>query len=124
MKTFMQRVAGLVALTGSLFAAGCVHATAPVWKVGNPVVGQAVARDLCSGCHAVGREGLSPNPKAPLFREVLSGYRPDRLAEDLNNATAIAHTNMPTFHFGDEHAYDLVAYLLTIQEKPFAPPAY
>lgn len=98
--------------------AACASEPKPKWMSGDPRVGKQVAEDLCSTCHAVGRTGESPNPAAPTFRTVLANYRPDWLADDLHNAVEISHLNMPTFHFGEDHEYDLVAYLLTIQENP------
>jgi mono/diheme cytochrome c family protein len=107
---------GLVALA----AAACATEPQPAWKSGDPVIGKQVAQDLCAQCHSVGKTGASPNLAAPPLRTVLASYRPDWLAEDLHNAVAISHAKMPTFHFGEDHEYDLVAYLVTIQDKPVA----
>jgi mono/diheme cytochrome c family protein len=104
-----------------LLLSACATAPEPKWKDGDPKVGHEVARDLCSSCHAIERTGDSPHPGAPPFRGVLESYRPDWLAEDLHNSVAIAHARMPTFYFGEDHEYDVVAYLLTIQEKPPRP---
>jgi mono/diheme cytochrome c family protein len=102
----------------ALAAGACATEPEPAWKSGNAEVGKQVAQDLCSSCHSVGATGESPNAAAPPLRGVLANYRPDWLAEDLHNSVAISHAKMPTFYFGEEHEYDLVAYLMTIQEKP------
>lgn len=82
---------------------------------GDPVEGRKVAGELCASCHSVEAVGESPNPVAPPLRLVLSSYAPDRLAEDLENAVAIRHLEMPRFYFGENHARDVVAYIETIQ---------
>ena len=102
----------------ALLAGACATEPQPAWKTGDPKVGEKVAQDLCSSCHSIGATGESPNVSAPPLRTVLGNYRPDWLAEDLHNSVAISHRNMPTFYFGEDHEYDLVAYLLTIQERP------
>jgi cytochrome c len=106
---------GLAALA---VLAGCATG-APVdtSKPGDPAVGLQVAQDLCASCHAVGASGASPNPGAPVFRTVLARYAPDTLVADLKRAAAISHRNMPTFIMTDQHAEDLVAYLVSIQAQ-------
>jgi hypothetical protein len=52
------------------------------------------------------------------LRRVLAGYPPGWLATDLHNGRAIRFQKMPVFHFGEGHEYDLIAYLLDIQETP------
>jgi cytochrome c len=84
---------------------------------GDPAVGLQVAQDLCSSCHAVGRTGDSPTPAAPVFRTILAQYNPGALTVDLKRAAAISHRNMPTFVMTDQHAEDLVAYLVSIQPR-------
>ena len=102
----------------AVMAGACATQPQPGWKSGDPDVGKQVVRDLCSSCHSIWATGDSPNPAAPPLRRVLANYRPDWLAEDLHNSVAISHAKMPTFYFGEEHEYDIVAYLMTIQEKP------
>jgi 2-(1,2-epoxy-1,2-dihydrophenyl)acetyl-CoA isomerase len=107
--------AGLSAI--ALLVAACAATPEPtVLRAGDAAEGQKVAQSLCSSCHAVGASDDSPNAKAPPLRNVLSTYPPATLVRDLRNAVAISHRNMPTFHFGEGHADDLVAYLVTIQD--------
>jgi hypothetical protein len=91
--------------------------------MGDPEVGHQVAQDLCADCHAVERTGDSRNSAAPPLRTVLATYPPEWLATDLNTGQAIAFRRMPVFHFGEGHEYDLVAYLISIQETPPQQPA-
>lgn len=100
-----------------LALSACVSNTAPA-HVGDPAEGRKVAYDLCSGCHAAGPTGESPDPKAPPLRTVLSRCPEDKLMQDLTDAVHIAHLKMPQFYFGDTHAADVVAYLKTIQSQP------
>jgi cytochrome c len=97
--------------------AGCTTAPEPAYH-GDPVVGLEVAQSLCASCHAIGRQGASPNPRAPPLRSVLAHYQPDRLVRDLEASVRISHLRMPTFYFGEHHAADVVAYLETIQQQP------
>ncbi|HEX5007742.1 MAG TPA: c-type cytochrome [Hyphomonadaceae bacterium] len=110
-------IAASIAAAGafSLVLAGCSSAPEPAYD-GDPVVGLEVAQSLCASCHAIGREGASPNPGAPPLRNVLANYRADRLAQDLEKSVSISHLRMPTFYFGEHHAADVVAYLKTIQD--------
>lgn len=77
--------------------------------------GRAIAEANCSSCHAVGTEGESPNPKAPVFRSVLSRYNPDVLNTELIIGMQVAHKPMPAFQFEPVAADALVAYLRSIQ---------
>ena len=97
--------------------AACTTTEEPAYY-GDPVVGLEVAQSLCASCHAVDRDGASPNPGAPPLRSVLATYQPDRLVKDLEASVSINHRRMPTFYFGEHHAADLVAYLETIQPPP------
>lgn len=110
-------------IIAALALTACATEPTPAWQSGDPEVGHRVAQDLCAQCHAVERTGDSPNTAAPPFRAILSTYRPDWLADDLHTSQAIAFRKMPVFHFGDGHEYDIVAYLMTIQDKPFHTPA-
>lgn len=113
-----------LAIAGSLALAACATEPTPAWQTGDAEVGHQVARDLCADCHAVERTGDSPNSAAPPLRTVLATYPPEWLATDLNTSQTIAPRRMPVFHFGEGHEYDLVAYLLSIQEtRPQQPAA-
>jgi mono/diheme cytochrome c family protein len=95
--------------------AACSTTAEPAYS-GDPVEGLDVAQRLCSSCHAIGREGTSPNPGAPPFRSILAHNDPALLAKKLDEAVSISHLRMPTFYFGEHHAADLVAYIQTIQQ--------
>ena len=77
--------------------------------------GLAVAEANCASCHAIGREGESPNPKAPLFRSVLSRYSAGVLETELVMGMRVAHEPMPAFQFKPEAVDALIAYLRSVQ---------
>ncbi len=49
--------------------------------------GQGLVEAHCSGCHAFGRDGVSPNPKAPQFRALHQRHPIQALREPLTRAT-------------------------------------
>ena len=125
----------LVAFTIAALAAaplsGCIDETTPVpvAQRETPALsveqsaqiedGRMVADMNCASCHAVGREGDSPNPRAPLFRTVLSRYNADMLATELIVGVRVSHAPMPQFQFNPATADSLIAYLRSVQtSKP------
>ena len=117
----MSRVGGLIAT--ALLLAACVTEPTPAWKSGDAAVGHQVAKDNCASCHAVERTGDSPKLGALPFRNILAGSSPDWLADDLHTSQAIAPGSMPVFHFGEGHEYDIIAWMLSIQDAPIREPA-
>ena len=69
----------------------------------------AIAR--CSTCHAVGRAGLSPNPKSPPFRELAAIYEEHSLQKKLTDIEESGHYDMPPLRVRTNEISDLVAYL-------------
>ena len=110
------------AILSPLVLLACSTQPLAAWQMGDPATGHQVAQDLCADCHAVERIGDSRNPNAPAFRTILKDYPPEWLATDLRDGRALAFRQMPVFHFGEGHEYDLVAYLLSIQDAPSPQP--
>ncbi|MBI1213562.1 MAG: c-type cytochrome [Alphaproteobacteria bacterium] len=77
--------------------------------------GRAIAEAQCSRCHAIGLEGMSPNPAAPVFRTILSRYDQDVLERELIDGMGVAHKPMPQFQFDPQGTDALIAYLRSIQ---------
>ncbi len=96
--------------------AACQSVPETTYTGGDAVEGRKVAGELCADCHAIERGQTSPNPSAPPFSKVLERYSAERLARDLDNAKSVSYLRMPTFHFGDGHAADLVAYIETLSQ--------
>jgi cytochrome c len=77
--------------------------------------GEALAKANCASCHAIGRTGMSPNPKAPAFRLVLRRYNEDMLRTELADGMRVAHAPMPEFQFRPEAVDSLIVWLRSIQ---------
>jgi cytochrome c len=77
--------------------------------------GEVIARGMCSGCHAVGKIGVSPRPDAPRFRTLNRQTNLDKLAQRLREGLMTGHEGMPTIRFDRDDADAMVAYLRTLQ---------
>jgi mono/diheme cytochrome c family protein len=80
--------------------------------------GEALVRENCSRCHAIGKEGDSPHPPAPPFRTLSSKYPVEDLAESLAEGIVSGHPDMPIFVFTPTDVEAIIEYLQSIQEKP------
>lgn len=83
--------------------------------------GHEVAVRKCSGCHAVGISDVSPNPKAPAFRNLYKRYAVDGLREAFLKGYRVAHAPMPTFVLPRSTIDPLLAYLKSI--NPCSAPS-
>jgi tetratricopeptide (TPR) repeat protein len=79
--------------------------------------GQDLVDAHCSGCHAVGRDGASPNPKAPRFRALHLRHPIQALREPLTRAIAARHDEMPQFALPDAKIDTIVAYINSLSGK-------
>jgi mono/diheme cytochrome c family protein len=77
--------------------------------------GAALTQRFCAGCHAIGRNGKSPNPAAPPFRELHRRYSIDNLAEALAEGMLVGHPAMPEFQFQPQDIRAIISYLKSIQ---------
>ena len=84
---------------------------------GSVDAGQALVEANCAACHATGREGDSPVPVAPPFRELHLRYDVEFLGEALVEGIVTAHEDMPQFVFEPEEADAIIRYLKSL-EKP------
>jgi cytochrome c len=76
--------------------------------------GRALAQANCAGCHAIGRTGESPLPKAPPFRILHRRYPVQNLAEALAEGIRVVHP-MPEFRLKPNQIDDLIAYLKSLE---------
>ena len=83
--------------------------------------GEALVRENCSRCHAIGNEGTSPHPQAPPFRTLSSKYPVEDLAESLAEGIVSGHPDMPIFVFSPHDVEAIIDYLQSIQEHPSPP---
>jgi mono/diheme cytochrome c family protein len=80
-------------------------------------IGRHVAQTLCARCHAIGRRGMSPNPKAPRFPLIAERYPGGNPAGVLVDGTVMRHPGMPEFHMLESESDGLVAYLRSVSRK-------
>ncbi|MGE0060872.1 MAG: cytochrome c [Xanthobacteraceae bacterium] len=79
--------------------------------------GQALVKDYCSGCHAVGSTDKSPHPAAPPLRRIGDFYDLDEFASILESGRLIpTHPDMPTFRLDRARARAITNYLRSIRE--------
>lgn len=83
--------------------------------------GEALVKENCARCHAIGKEGDSPHKEAPPFRTLSAKYPVEDLAESLAEGIMSGHPDMPIFVFGPQDVAAVIDYLESIQEKQPAP---
>ena len=79
--------------------------------------GEALVRENCSRCHAIGKEGDSPHPQAPPFRTLSSKYPIEDLSESLAEGIVSGHPDMPVFVFSPHEVEAIIEYLQSIQAQ-------
>jgi len=77
--------------------------------------GHLLVQRYCAGCHAVNREGESPNAAAPPFRDLHQRYAVDNLAEALAEGILVGHPAMPEMRFPPDDVQAILAYLKSVQ---------
>ena len=80
--------------------------------------GEALVRENCSRCHAIGKEGDSPHPQAPPFRTLSNKYPIENLAESLAEGIVSGHPDMPIFVFSPQDVAAIINYLQSVQPSP------
>jgi mono/diheme cytochrome c family protein len=86
----------------------------------DPRRGETLATEHCSGCHAIGTTGSSPNEKAPPFRTLSERYPLDNLQEALAEGIVVGHEGqeMPEFEFSPDDIIDLIAHMKRVSPRP------
>jgi tetratricopeptide (TPR) repeat protein len=82
--------------------------------------GKALVEQNCSGCHAVGARGSSPNKKAPEFRNIHERHASLALREPLSRGIAAPHDEMPKFALSGPQIDTIVAYINTLRPTTWA----
>jgi mono/diheme cytochrome c family protein len=81
--------------------------------------GEAIARQHCARCHAIGPTGESPMGLAPAFRDLSKRYPIQFLAEALAEGIVTGHPAMPRFTFGPREIDALLTYMGSLTpDKP------
>ena len=76
--------------------------------------GAAILQEKCSRCHATGSSDKSRHADAPPFREVVTRYPVETLAEALGEGIITGHPDMPVFVFEPEDIDGILSYLSTL----------
>src|SRR5262249_50251865 len=103
-QVFCLSVAPALLLTGQAWAQ----------SAGDPKAGQALARQICSECHAIERtQPLSPNSAAPRFETIanVSGMT----GAALSSALQTPHRSMPNVMLNADELSKIVAYILSLK---------
>jgi cytochrome c len=108
----LKRPVGLAALAGLLMALAANAASAQPAHQGETIV----TRD-CIMCHAVGRQGLSQNRRAPPLRELSRRMSPEELRHELTTGITAGHPEMPRLRYDAAQIDAIMAYLRTIQDE-------
>lgn len=79
--------------------------------------GRALVARNCGMCHAIGDSGASPNPNAPVFRQLHRRLDVESLGEGLATGILTQHPAMPEFRFSPHEVIAVVRYLRSIQDQ-------
>jgi cytochrome c len=101
---------GAAALASFLIWARATEAQEPTIQGG-----RAFAQAHCARCHAIGRSGESPLPKAPPFRTLHERYPVQDLEESLAEGIRTGHPAMPEFALDKHQILDLISYLKSLE---------
>jgi mono/diheme cytochrome c family protein len=107
----MKRLVALAALLALSVVASDVQAQG----AGDPRGGLAIARQVCSECHAIQKGQVrSPNLRSPTFVELAN--TPGMTAAALTVALMTPHWRMPMFILTPEQRANIIAYILSLKE--------
>ena len=107
---------------GGDFSRDRLVAGVPLKRLGEPMIaaaetddlvarGKALAQKNCAWCHAIGKTGDSPNPRAPAWRHLHKRHPILALRDPLTRGIARPHDEMPNFKLTDEEVDTIVAYI-------------
>jgi mono/diheme cytochrome c family protein len=102
--TFVFRILSLLALSGCASDGDFRRPTA--WARGQFYVSRS-----CAGCHAVGDQGASPNPRAPGFRTLPLRFDTAHLEAALTAISRHGHQNMPPIYISPAEIKDIAGYI-------------
>ena len=102
----------VAALLFGLLAIDGVSAQSPSASQGEAIV----TRD-CAMCHAVDRQGLSQNRRAPPLRELPRRMSQEELRRELTTGITAGHPEMPRFRFSAAEVDAIMAHIQAIQDE-------
>jgi mono/diheme cytochrome c family protein len=107
----MKHIATLI---GSIAMAAAMLAGPSAMAQDTPAAGLAIARLLCSECHAVERtQPRSPNPASPTFETIANV--PGMTSIALSAALLTPHRTMPNVMLDANQLGSIVAYILSLR---------
>lgn len=111
----LRRRAALALL--SLLASGCaaVKPSQPGGEAADP--GRAFAQRACAGCHAIDAAGVSPNARAPAFRDLARQRSDEQLGGALAEISRNGHVEMPPIYITPEEMRQLTAYMRSLTAR-------
>jgi mono/diheme cytochrome c family protein len=120
---WLGRGTGLLAPLAACVLVGIGTAAAAAADKDLTAKGEALVKENCARCHAIGKEGASPHRDAPPFRTLSSKYPVEDLAESLAEGIVSGHPDMPIFAFTPTDVAAIIDYLESIQDAPAQPAA-
>jgi mono/diheme cytochrome c family protein len=81
---------------------------------GDPGAGAAYAQQVCAKCHAIDRTGISPEPKAPPFKDVAN--TPGMTETALTVWLRTSHPTMPNIIVEPADIDNVIAYILSLKD--------
>lgn len=86
--------------------------------VGLVMRGEDVLSKSCARCHAMGVSDQSAHAQAPPFRDIVTRYPVEALAEALAEGILSGHPDMPVIAFDSDDVSAILAYLQDLKSKP------
>lgn len=102
---------------GALAAIAVLSTHSAAAADGRVAKGEALLTKNCARCHAIGVTGESQHEKAPPFRQVVTRYPIDNLAEALAEGIVSGHADMPEFVFEPGEIDAILSYLADVKAK-------
>jgi cytochrome c len=90
-----------------------VSTSAMAQQAGDPGAGAAYAKQYCSKCHAIGDTQISPEPKAPRFKDIANTRTPVVLGVWLRTP----HLYMPNIVVEADQIDNVIAYILSLKKS-------
>ena len=107
-------MSGWKSVVAAIGISGLLAMPSNAQEIGHSGAGLALARRLCSQCHAVKKdETQSPEAAAPAFQQLAT--TPGMTATALSAALNTSHQAMPNIMLEVDEKADIVAYILSLK---------
>lgn len=83
---------------------------------GDPQAGRAYALQNCAGCHVVSSRQSTPARVAPSFQAIANMRSTTEIS--LHAFLSTSHPKMPNFILAPNDAADVIAYILSLRDRP------